>query len=278
MKYLNRQWGIVGVLMLLCTLVGGGLYFSKWRARQARLCTKEAVCSFKDLSLSEKVPAFSKEALKYLEQPFFFLGEGKQCRVYESADKHLVIKFFKKPSKKKTQSQLEESLQGALLARLSLADETAIVALSLADQRISMPTITLLNHKGKVEKISLKETPFILQRKAMPFKETLLTLVSEKKTTQAATCLQSLFTLLARCRQKGIVDRDGSLIRNGNVGFVDGKAVLLDTGKLRRMEDAKRQTLHDINRLKPLLSWLEKASPELVPVFKACQKNYEKIK
>jgi hypothetical protein len=275
-RYLKWPLNILSIIVLLGLVVGGGIFFIRWNARQARLCTREAVCSFKDVSLSEKVPSLSREALKLLDQPFFFLDEGKQCRVYESADKKYVIKFFKKPSKKKAFSRLQDSVQGAVLARLVLPEETATVALSIKDQNIHLPTVTLLNCKGKVEKISLKDTPFILQRKAVPLKETLLTLISEKKTTQAATYLQSLFTLLAHCRQKGVVDRDGSLIRNGNVGFVDGKAVLLDTGKLARMKDPKRQTLHDLNRLKPLLSWLEKSCPELVPVFKTCQKNYEK--
>jgi hypothetical protein len=253
-----------------------GIFGVRWNARQARLCTRETVCSFKDFSTSEKVDPLTQEALRPLNQPFFFLGEGKQSRVYESSDKKFVIKFFKKPSKKKSFSQLQESIQGAALARLVLPEETAMVAFSVRNQNIAMPTVTLLNHKGKVVKVSLKETPFILQRRALPFKETLLTLVSEKKTTQAAAYLQSLFTLLSQCRKKGVVDRDGSLIRNGNVGFVDGRAVLLDTGKLCRMKDAKRQTLHDLNRLKPLLSWLEKSCPDLVPVFKVCQKNYER--
>ncbi len=276
MRYLKWPWNILTVLVVIGLLIGGGIFTIRWRARQARLCTKESVCSFKDVSISEKVAPLTQEALRPLNQPFFFFGEGKQCTVYESADKKFVIKFFKKPSKKKAFSHVQESIQGAALAHLVLPEETALVALSVRDQNISMPTVTLLNYKGKVEKVSLKKTPFMLQRKALPFKETLLTLISEKKTTQAATYLQSLFTLLAQCRKKGIVDRDGSLIRNGNVGFVDGRAVLLDTGKLCRMKDAQRQTLHDLNRLKPLLSWLEKSCPELVPVFNACQKNYEK--
>jgi hypothetical protein len=275
-KYLKWPWSILTVLVLIGLLISGGLFATRWGARQARLCSEERICSFRDVAISEKVAPLTQEALRPLNQPFFFMAAGKQSRVYESADKKYVIKLFKMPSKKKSHSRLQESIQGAALARLVLSEETAMVALSVKNQNIPMPTITLLNHKGKVEKVSLQDMPFMLQRKALPFKETLLTLISEKKMTQAATYLQSLFTLLAQCRKKGVVDRDGSLIRNGNVGFVDGRAVLLDIGKLSRMKDPKRQTLHDLNRLKPLLSWLEKSCPELVPVFKACQKNYEK--
>ena len=100
-------------------------------------------------------------------------------------------------------------------------------------------------------------------------------LVAEKKMKEASARLESLFVLLTVCREKGVLDRDGSLIRNGNIGFVDGKAVLLDTGKLCQISDRKRQTLHDLNRLKPLQSWLEAACPDLMPVFRACQERYK---
>jgi hypothetical protein len=276
-RYLKWPWNIVSILVIVCLAIGGGIFVARWRIRQARLCTKEALCSFEDVSISDRVLPLSQESLRILNQPFFFFGEGKQSKVYESADKRFVLKLFKKPSKKKSASQLQDSIQGAALAQLVLPEETAIIGLSIKDQDIPMPTMTLLNQKGKVERVSLKDNPFMLQRKALPFKETLLTLIYERKTTQASSYLQSLFTLLDQCRKKGVVDRDGSLIRNGNVGFVDGRAILLDTGKLCRIQDAQRQTLHDRNRLKPLLSWLEKSCPELVPVFKRCQRNYEKF-
>ena len=100
-------------------------------------------------------------------------------------------------------------------------------------------------------------------------------LVAEKKVKEAGARLESFFALLTACREKGVLDRDGSLIRNGNIGFVDGRAILLDTGKLCQISDRKRQTLHDLNRLKPLQSWLEAACPELLPIFNTCQERYK---
>jgi hypothetical protein len=274
-RYVKWPYSLLCGLLLLGLLITGGIYVSRWHSRQARLYSKSKICSFSDVEIREKVAPLQKEDLKILAQPFFFLSEGKQSTVYESADRKYVIKFFKKQKHKHHMLKLQESVKGAVLARLMVPHETAMIALSIQQQTLPMPTLTLLNKKGKIEKRSLKSTPFMLQRKAGSFKEALLVLVSEKKMTQAASLLQSVFILLSDCRQKGILDLDGSLIRNGNLGVVDGKTVLIDVGKLVVVKDPKRQTLHDINRLKPLLSWLELACPELVPVYKSCQKKYQ---
>lgn len=164
---------------------------------------------------------------------------------------------------------------GAIIGKTIIPEETGVIACSFGPQSTKLPTITLLTERGKVEKVNLQEVPFILQRKAQPLKQTIMRLVAEKKMKEAAARIEAVFSLLAACREKGIIDRDGSLIRNANIGFVDAKAILVDTGKLCRINDRKRLTLHDLNRLKPLLSWLESASPELVPVYKAAQERYK---
>lgn len=234
------------------------------------------VSATKTLLAQEKISPIRAEAIRPLYgQPLFFLGKGKQCLAYETADGKFVLKLFKKASqKKKSQKAVFEGLLGGVLAQTVLPEHTGVIACSCGPQTIHMPTVVVLNEKGKVEKINLQETPFILQRKALPFKQTLLKLVHAKNMTAATSCLESLFIMLSTCRDRGIVDRDGSLIRNGNIGCIGGKVVLMDTGKLCRLSDRKRITLHDVNRLKPLLSWLETASPELIPTFKTLQKNY----
>ena len=84
-----------------------------------------------------------------------------------------------------------------------------------------------------------------------------------------------VFELLARCRSKGLLDSDGSLVRKENLGFIDGKAILIDTGKLHLFADKRRQTLYDIKRLKPLGSWIEEGCPELISTYKSGCAIYE---
>jgi hypothetical protein len=275
MTYLRRPWIFLSVLFVVIVGCFGVIKWCRFRSRQARLCTSSALCRFNDVQLKEKAPHVAADTLRPLFcQPLFFLGEGKQCVAYETADGRYVLKLFKKAQKKKKQKQLEEYVTGGIIARTVLPEETGVIACVCGPQTFTLPNVTILNERGKVDTLSLKDVPFIFQRKAQPFKQTLMRLIAEKKMKEASARLESVFTLLTVCREKGVLDRDGSLIRNGNIGFVDGKAILLDTGKLCRLSDRKRQTLHDLNRLKPLQSWLEAACPELVPVFKALQDKY----
>jgi hypothetical protein len=233
------------------------------------------ICRFKDLTPQGKALSVSADLLRPLfSQPLFFLGEGKQCVAYETADGKYVLKLFKKAGQKKKQKQLEEYIMGGIIARTLVPDETAMIACVCGTHNLKLPKVTLLNERGKVDTMDIQDVPFLFQKKAQPFKQTLMRLVAEKKIKEASARVESVFALLSACREKGVFDRDGSLIRNGNIGFVDGKAVLIDTGKLCRITDRTKQTLHDLNRLKPLESWLEKACKELVPVFKSCQDKY----
>jgi hypothetical protein len=276
MEHLRRPLFFLSLLFCVALISFGAIKWSRYRARQARLCTSAMVCRLDDISLRGKGPPCSPDVVRPLAaQPLFFLGEGKQCVAYETADGHYVLKLFKKNSRKKKQKQLEEYVAAGLIARTILPEETGLIAFVCGKQSFPLPTVTVLNKRGRIEKICLQDVPFSLQKKAQPLKQTLMKLIAEKKSKEAVACLKSVFTLLAVCREKGVLDRDGSLIRNGNIGFVDGKAILLDTGKLCRISDRRRQTLHDLNRLKPLQTWLEAACPELLPVFSACQERYK---
>jgi hypothetical protein len=276
MEHLRRPLFFLALLFGIALISFGAIKWSKFRSRQARLCTSSMVCRLDDISLRGKNPPSSPDVVRPLvSQPLFFLGEGKQCVAYETADGRYVLKFFKKIAKKKKQKQLEEYVASGIIARTLVPEETGLVAFVCGKQTFHLPTVTILNRRGRVEKICLQDVPFLLQKRAQPLKQTLMKLVAEKKLLEAGARIESIFALLTAFREKGVLDRDGSLIRNGNIGFVNGKAVLLDTGKLCKISDWKRQTLHDLNRLKPLQSWLESACPELLPVFNACQERYK---
>ena len=277
MENVRRPLFFLSVLFGVALLSFGIVKWNKYHARQARLCTPSILCRLNDLSLRAKVPPASAELIRPLfSQPLFFLGKGRQSISYETADGRYVLKLFRKTSKKRKQKQLDEYISGGIVASTLVPAETGLITFVCGKQSFNLPTVTVLNERGRIEKICLQDVPFLLQKKAKPLKQTLMKLVAEKKFKEASARLESVFTLLAVCREKGVLDRDGSLIRNGNIGFVDGKAILIDTGKLCQISDRKRQTLHDLNRLKPLQSWLEAACPELLPVFKTCQDRYKK--
>ena len=223
MTYLRRPWTCLAVVFVVIASCFTVIKWCKYRSRQERLCSPSALCRLKDISFKEKVPAVSADTLRPLYgQSLFFLGEGKQCVAYETADGRYVLKLFKKASKKKKQRQLEEYVTGGIIARTILPEETGVIACVCSSQSLKLPEVTVLNKRGKINKICLQDIPFIFQRKAQPFKQTLMRLMAAKKIKEAAARVESIFTLLTICRDRGVLDRDGSLIRNGNIGFVDG--------------------------------------------------------
>jgi len=249
--------------------IGGYFVWHKRQTRRARVCTRKFFREVDPVVRKRMGQPLAKEELAPIfSQPFFYLGKGKQSIVYESADGQYVIKLFKNPLKKRKQKKITEAIEGAFLAWHYLPEQTGLVCCSTGEKQSF--TLLLLTKKGKIDRHNLYSEPFIVQKKALPFKQALL-----RANEGAEHLLTSLFDLLKKMREKGIVDIDGSLIRNENLGVIDGRVVLLDTGKLHQLSDVQRQTLHDLNRLKPLCSWLEVASPELVPTFKENAKKYK---
>ena len=60
-----------------------------------------------------------------------------------------------------------------------------------------------------------------------------------------------------------------------NLGFLQDKAIYIDTGKITRKESMKtlERFSKDLERLKPLHEWLEQNYPELAAHFEAEQQN-----
>lgn len=226
---------------------------------------------------SKKVPLPS-DVSKQLQQPFFFLGQGRQTSVFKSADGSCVLKLFKGVRKKKKQRRVRESLLGAYLAYENLPEETGMIFCSMVGLDEPTVPVMLLDKKGKVIVVDLSRMPFILQKKVQPLKERLLCFRAAGNLQEAQASIQSVFDLLRECRKKQIVDRDGALIRNGNIGLIGTKAILVDTGKLASLADFRKQTLHDLNRMRPLFSWCKGAYPELLPFLYECREKYDSDK
>ena len=251
-----------------------GLYvWNKWNVRQKRLCSTVHIRPIDEcVQQTMRKPLPQNLFVDLFSYPLLYLGKGKQSIAYETSDGQYVVKFFKQSKKK--QQKLYQAIEGAYIAWAYIPEDTGIIGCSLGDQELPVSEIKLLNKKGKLEKINIKNTPFVVQKKAMPLKRTLLRLMAQNKDNEAKALLISIFSVLTTCREKGILDRDGSLMRKGNMGVISGKAVLIDTGKLYLFSAPERQTLHDVNRAKPLRKWLQQACPELVSLYKQCCIEY----
>lgn len=216
-------------------------------------------------------PSVSIETLqKVLSQPFVFLAKGKQTEVYASMDGGYVLRCLTSKKAKKTSILLRR----ALLAWNEARDETGLVAIGAMASDMPLPDCTLLTAKGGIVTIPLSRTAFFVQKRAVPFKTALLQAKCQKDRKKMEQILTSLFSLLSSLREKGIIDLDGALIRNGNLGVIGTKVILLDIGKLEHCHNVSEQTKKDLNRLRPLHHWLLTLDADIVPYFLKMQEKY----
>jgi hypothetical protein len=250
----------------------GFIQYSRYEERKARRFHTSISTQWKGVPSQKK--SIPPEIASLLNQPYFFLGQGKQTFVFESADGTCVLKLFKHTKKK--YKKLKISLLGAYLASTLAQEETGLLFCSINGLQETIEPVTILTKKGKTESIDLTQIPFLLQKRATPLKQTLLRLKMNGNVEEARARIQSIFHLLTSLREKELVDCDGSLIRKGNIGYIGDTAVLMDTGKLCVLHDKTKITLHDLNRLRPLISFCEKSFPEIIPTLEECMLIYKK--
>jgi len=188
-----------------------------------------------------------------LSQKFSYLGFGKQMTVYESEDHNYVIKFFNpRPPLRKTRFQslrkikyfcslkwfseayfkkktrLHKLFQRHALAFNELRDETALVYLHLNASTAPDVELHIVDKSGTLYILDPQSVPFVLQKKAILASDFLHSLSDPQ---HAYTALHTLFASRAR---KHFTDRIQTL--HNNYGFINGQAVQLDFGRIKKDE------------------------------------------
>ncbi|MDB6081506.1 MAG: hypothetical protein JWO53_778 [Chlamydiia bacterium] len=237
-------------------------------------------------------------ANEILNQPFFFLGKGRQCYAFESCDGQYVLKFFQQErfqikgylgylpdfaiveyfrtkKMKQKEQRLKKMLKSFELAVERIPDETGVFFAHLSPTQNLHHSVSILDSRGTMLLIPLDEVQFVLQKKAILLKPTLVKLMHQDKVEGAKERIAQIFDLLVDCARKGIQDTDGALIRNDNLGFLDDRAIYIDTGKLVQLEKPVTATefIHDLRRVRPLHNWLKKNYPVLAEHFQECQEK-----
>jgi hypothetical protein len=217
----------------------------------------------------------SDQILTILDQPFSYFSHGNQSTVFESEDGQYVLKlfryrrsvfpiihnvknFFKKKRKQSFQTKIHKTFNATHLAFQEANQFTHVVYAHINLSVGKLPTATL-KVKNKTYRIPLDRHRFALQRKASPFKTTLLS--AKKNPQEMQALLNSFVTLLIERSALNIHNSDPSL--GPNFGFIDGKAVEIDFGNYQKFEatpEEKRSEILDF--LARLEVWLQKNAPE----------------
>ena len=218
-------------------------------------CGKTAHQSFAVKEISSSLPPHEKwetsppdekmqeQLLKIFSEPLKFLGEGAQSYAFVSADGKYVVKFFKMrrftPSfadllcphvVRRRLRNLNWVFNGYKAAYDHFRLDTGLVFIHLAKTQGLNLNAILLDEKGKPCTINLDSTEFVVQEKAEHLFVYLRKLYLEGKEKEARAAIAEVFKLIERRIALGYADRDKGV--SFNYGFVNGRAIHLDVGRL----------------------------------------------
>ena len=194
-----------------------------------------------------------------LTAPFTYLGEGSQIAAYLSEDQAIALKLFKAEhhksfkikrifkrkdqgrSQAKWKMKFAATTRRTQLAVTHLKEESALLYLHF--QATPRPLyVTLKERDGTAHTIALNTLPFVMQKKATLAPEYLANLIAKGDFDGARAAVEALKSLFTARALKGFSDPRQSL--STNYGFVEGKPVQIDVGKIERDPDADPTSTH----------------------------------
>lgn len=234
-----------------------------------------------------------------LDQPFRYLGRGRQFFAFESEDGKYILKFIKcqrinvtdfykkvplptflDKKRQRNLQQKEERLR-RLFASMSLAymplkEQTGILYLHMQPRKMKEKKVLLIDRVGLHHTLDISTVPFILQKKAMKVMPVLKKLYAENRMPELTDRLHQLVELFTERAEMGILNLDNAVFRHNNIGFIEERAIYIDVGSFVQgtKVQAMKKLNKDLKKLKPIYWWLKKRDKELAASF--LKEIYEK--
>lgn len=226
---------------------------------------------------------WNEEAEKILSQEFHYLGRGRQAFAFESADGRYVLKFPRGdicklpfwlralPLEKKRKRQLKRKayrercvLDSVFLAMEELKDSTAMIAMNFSySKALRGKTAYIKDQAGRAFQIPLDTTYFILQEKKKLFKDVIQEAALKEGTAGVEKVLDALFAVIRERTEKGILNRDGSFLRN--YGYDETRAYQTDVGSFYQVDNSVKAEVYYRSMelsVKPIRRWMRQNHPE----------------
>lgn len=217
-----------------------------------------------------------KEFETIFSNSFHYLDRGKQSYVFASSDGKYVLKFFdfkcqqsgSMPllapiSKKRCLKKLERMIQGFEVAMNYDAANTGLVYVQLAPNPLNIFVVNVIDRFGITRKIDLAKVPFALQLKATQTRKVISKLLNNHDLNGAKERFHQILNMYLSEYQQGIIDLDHNVMYN--TGFIKGKPIRLDVGRLKYDEAVIDPLvyLQDLNHVKARISeWLKRHFPQ----------------
>lgn len=224
-----------------------------------------------------------------LNQPYRYLGKGKQAFVFSSEDEKYVLKFiatqkyndpfrrrllktFNKPLLAVFQKYLDgrtfnrkrnfkRSIESYCLAYDQLKEETGLIYLHLKKTDLCKK-ITLIDKLGMAHEIDLNSTYFILQKKANSLKSTITLTLKKKDKKKMQRIIDDYLKNSFKTISKGIVNKDSSV---KNSGYIETQFVEYDIGRFEKINEINSKNF--ISYIQYFRKYLEKNDPNSLEYF-----------
>ncbi len=196
----------------------------------------------------------SLEVLKALDQPFHFIGRGRQCYAFASLDGKYVLKLprldmFELPFWLKTcRFSFLDPYRKELLARFSwrekftlnsfqiafdeLQKETGVIYLHLYQTDDLKNSVVVIDRLGWRYRLDLDKMPFILQQKHSLMLPAFESSLKSGDLKRAEEILEAFIVVIESRSRKGIFNKDSSFLPN--FGFDGEKGIQIDIGSFYR--------------------------------------------
>lgn len=222
----------------------------------------------------------SLDIRRAINQPYHFLGEGRQSFAFVSADGKTVLKFFnrkyfqvpwytfynlEKETKKRKQREMFYR-ESYLIAEKFLPKQTGLLYVHLGKTR-ELPKVRLTDRTNQEFIVDLNEVPFVLQRRGEMLYCALQEIQKSKGDEALLESLQCFLEMIAYRISLGIGDGDHDV--EHNFGFLDGKPFHLDPGRLffSDFSDPSKKDHEWWAATHSLRKWVEEQYPEFVVQF-----------
>lgn len=201
-----------------------------------------------DLSNEKK-----NKIISLLDQKFHYFDVGSQCYVFLGKDQKTILKFFKfqhmrtppfldyiplpkamanqlLQKKEKKNRILSKTFDSIHIAYNLMQKEAGLIYTQLGNHKPIQKKVSIVDKIGISHEIDLNITEFILQERAVIAYKYIADLIDRGNKDLVEDAIYQLLMLnIQRCK-KGIGDIDPDFATN--FAFINGKAALIDTGRL----------------------------------------------
>jgi len=234
------------------------------------------------------------EMRRALSQDYHYLTSGSQSYVFLSSDGKYVLKFFKHKRWKaspiyaslplpaswekkrdhwieKKRETVNDTFTSCKVSYELFKAETSVLFVHLNKSTHLQTTLVVKDKVGLKHQLFLDDLQFVLQKKAIPTDEYLLSLRKAGDTHGAQKAVRDMIDLTKTRAALGYSDKDPNFVRN--FGFIDGKAVQIDVGGFHKdpKKGLKYYEEREIFKIEDkFLPWIQKHYPEITAYTEKC--------